>query len=308
MAQTAEASDWPLKNSTTAAVVTGQHQRDDLNNNAHPTGPQRNDMNGQASKPRDRMVLHYALGVTVLAFVSLILSIAITVHLHIGPGKYLLVAWITVSGGLLWLSSVPLLFLWLARRKATAVKPEDDAVEMKTLDGTSKHDTQDHPPAVPQPQVSAPSLPKACFDEARGRMPGQDYKRPSKASSTNNLNNPATTPIKPALITRAREMPFEPHPNPLTSSPILGGPSPGFPSPQTIYGNRYSRSVYANGSPTSKMTTDSAAYDQGDPFRSSKMGGRSTSQTSLTMGSVQIARGHSVRKMNGASVRRPGMF
>ncbi|KAK3653679.1 hypothetical protein LTR56_004535 [Elasticomyces elasticus] len=308
MAQPAEASDWPLKNSTSAAVVTGQHQIDDLNNNAHSTGPQRNDMNVQASKSRDRTMLRCVLGVTVLAFVSLILSIAITAHLHIGPGKYLLVAWITVSGGLLWLSSVPLFYLWLARRKATAAKPEDDAVEMRTLDGTSKHDTQNHPTAVSQPQASAPSLPEACFAETSGRMPGKDYKRPSKAFSTNNLNKTATTPIKAALITRAHDMPFEPHPNPLASSPILGGPSPGFPSPQTMYGSRYSRSVYANGSPTSKMTADSAAYDQGDPFRSSKMGGRSTSQTSLTMGYVQIARGHSVRRMNGASVRRPGMF
>ncbi|KAK5718445.1 hypothetical protein LTR15_008172 [Elasticomyces elasticus] len=203
MAQTAEASDWPLKNSTTAAVVTGKHQIDDLNNNAHPTGPQRDDMNGQVTKPRDRTMLRYALGITVLAFVSLILSIAVTVHLHIGPGKYLLVAWITVSGGLLWLSGVPLLCVWLSRRKATATKPEDEALEMKTFDGTSKHDTQNHPTADSQPQVSAPSLPEACFDETRGRMPGQDYKRPSKAFSANNLNKTATTPIKAALIKHA---------------------------------------------------------------------------------------------------------
>ncbi|TKA65540.1 hypothetical protein B0A55_09867 [Friedmanniomyces simplex] len=301
MAHSMDATDWPLKNTTTTMMTTGHGNVDGMN----PYSPdnQYQDQNiRDAVSPRkqhDQKILFRTIVAFVLSLVSLAVSTGVTARLGVHAHTHLLVAWITISGGAMWLF-IPLFFKLASKKRKMKNKRGEDGMELRRLTRAEIRGEEDTG-AQPLTRTSTSAFPLAHLN-TRDNISGQDHPRSLTGHNAIKPTITAITPMKPAVLAqyRAHEMPFETHPNPLTSSPTLGNAPPTFPSVESLRTaakqHHYSRSVYSSDGPQTPpgMIPDAGYAPDEDPFGVARAEARAATLASLTAGyvhEVQATRG-----------------
>ncbi|KAK3117081.1 hypothetical protein LTR53_001886 [Teratosphaeriaceae sp. CCFEE 6253] len=271
MADPLAAADWPLKNITTAALVNPDQQGGGQSAYRQHDGAVEKNM--IVPKPFIDRLLRYTIGALILSLVSLILSIVITARVGV-KHAHLLVAWITVSGAVTWLLGT-MLFCLLHRRTGVA---QDDmggvATEMTRIHQPKETSNGPYPAPKTGPGTASCLLPLTHLSRRDDRNT-HSIRSSRNDSRQTAYTGGATTPLKRAdRATNAHEMPFEPHPHPLTSSPVFDDTSPSWPPPALTRATHHQRSSsgygYASGSPNSKMFAGSRESNgpYGMPLRS----------------------------------------
>ncbi|KAK3111956.1 hypothetical protein LTR53_012274 [Teratosphaeriaceae sp. CCFEE 6253] len=319
MADPLAAADWPLKNITTAALVNPDQQGGGQSAYRQHDGAIEKNMT--VPKPFIDRLLRYTIGAFILSMVSLILSIVITARFGV-KHAHLLVAWITVSGGVTWLLGAML--FCLLRRKSGAVQDVTgpDSTELigksKSEQCVARHCNAAHASADgPNPAPSTPASTASCLlplthfsrQDGESKHSLRTFRNDLRLASRTGI---AITPLKRAdRTTVAHEMPFESHPHPLTSSPVFDETSPSFPPQALSRATHYLRSSsgygYASGSLGSKMFAGSRESNgpYGMPLRSaSRMDVPASFAHDVDMG---VARLPTAKKTTGRNGRHGGV-
>ncbi|KAK1066526.1 hypothetical protein LTR74_007075 [Friedmanniomyces endolithicus] len=197
------------------------------------------------------------LGVFLLCLASLALSVGILAHLGILTHVPLFVVLVASFGFIAWFSAVFLIFLLAPKLNAQMKNrraPEIDA----DMDGTGTNGIE--------LEGFAPSI--------YGNDGTNDPRHTTSASTPpRRLEDPNSQAHIPGTLRDS--MPITPmHPNPLASSPTLGGPPPAFPSAEALRAThrrrRHRPAAIISASPSATVLAD-AAWDEEDPFRDARV-------------------------------------
>ncbi|KAK0258237.1 hypothetical protein LTS09_006978 [Friedmanniomyces endolithicus] len=217
------------------------------------------------------------LGVFLLCLVSLALSIGILAHLGILTHVPLFVVLVAAFGFIAWFSAVYLLFALSSKIKAQMKNRRAREIDAEMAGaGTNGIELQGFAPSThgndgtkdPRHTISTSTPPRRL---------GDPDNQPTISGRRQTLHDRMPiTPVRPAHLARSRtDDIFEMHPNPLASSPILGGgPPPAFPSAEALRAThrrrRHRPAAIVSALPSRTVLAD-AAWNEGDPFRDARV-------------------------------------
>ncbi|KAK4547704.1 hypothetical protein LTR36_000662 [Oleoguttula mirabilis] len=249
-----------------------------------------------------------AIGVLLIsAAIAAYLFVRIGLHEHLKIAAVIFEIWFVVSGALAYVLAIVVLSVYCNMPKriaepGTETVDVEQGVPLQDLSHVSRPTANDHRHS----NSSGSPLSIPAFN-VRGRMAGQDYraKRKGKKQAAPVNDGLEITPVSTSTI--VPKSPFDNHPNPLASSPVMAGPPPNFPSAAVLRNQASAHSGFSAYSHASRSTTNT----KHDPFNDPAFQIQSASSISLTSihgREVSMTRKHSITKIRDATKRRAGVY
>lgn len=276
-----------------------------------------------AVKTRNPLNFRKWLIICLVSFVLAVISAAVGTYLYVDIGEHkdpniapIFLVWLVISYAIAYVVGLMAFFAYRHTMKKAAKSDVEEGQPLQDLRRISRPISAYIAPSCSlrtdtltgsdhrRSGSNGSPFPVTYF-QARGRMTGQDsqQKRMSRVEAAAVHDDMAITPVKRSTI--VPKSPFDSHPNPLASSPIMASPPPNFPSAAFLRAQASNHSGYSDHSHATQCTTSTKPAR--DPFNNQASDIKSASSVSLTSyhaHEVSIARMDSLKKIREATKRR----